>query len=101
VVLRVDANNFYYRNRDGDTWARRKDGGPPILLSASNAKRQWSYSLIDLEVNASVVWWNWGFAYTGNGIYRANADGSGWTAVDTGDDTVWAPLGGALIKRLK
>ena len=113
VVLRVDPKNFYYRNGDGDTWARGKDGGTPTLLSASNGRNPWSQWPVDLEVNASVVWWNWNVYGNTNGLFRANADGSSWTAVDTGaDTTTWGALrvddtavyyfhGGALIKRLK
>jgi hypothetical protein len=59
-----------------------------------------------------VVWWNWNLYGTTDGIFRANADGSSWTAVDTSDDTSWGALrvddtavyyfhAGALIKRLK
>jgi hypothetical protein len=112
VVLRVDPKNFYYRNVDGDTWARGKDGGTPTLLSAANGKGQWYQPFVDLEVNASVVWWNWNLYNNTDGIFRANADGSSWTAVDTSDDTSWGALrvddtavyyfhAGALIKRLK
>jgi hypothetical protein len=112
MVLRVDPKNFYYRNQDGDAWARGKDGGTPTLLSASNGRSTWSQWPVDLEVNASVVWWNWNVYGSSNGLFRANADGSSWTAVDTTDDTMWGALrvddtavyyfhGGALIKRLK
>ena len=60
----------------------------------------------------SVVYWNWlgGAPY---GIFRANADGTGFAAVDTSnDDSNWYGLriddaalyyahGGAIIRRLK
>jgi hypothetical protein len=66
-------------------------------------------------VNASVVWWTWtdSTVAANNGLFRANADGSGFAAVDTGSDpTVWSGPrvddtavyyfhAGALLKRLK
>lgn len=113
VVLRVDSANFYYRTANGDTWARGKDSGKPVLLSAQNSADPYSWqSFVDLQVNAQVVWWNWSVYNGANGLFRANSDGSAWTAVDPGTDTGWGALrvddtaayyfhGGALIKRLK
>jgi hypothetical protein len=60
-----------------------------------------------------VVWWFWAGSSNGsNGLFRANAGGTGFTAVDTATDYSWmGPRvddsavyyfhGGALLKRLK
>lgn len=113
VVLRTDPTNFYYRTANGDTWARGKESGTPLLLSAKNGVNQSSWqSFVDLQVNAGIVWWTWSVYNGANGIFRANADGSGWATVDSGSDQGWGALrvddtaayyfhAGALIKRLK
>lgn len=113
VVLRVDPTNFYYRTANGDTWTRGKESGTPILLSTKNGVNQAGWqNYVDLQVNAGVAWWNWSAYNSSNGIFRANADGTGWTAVDSGTDQGWGALrvddtaayyfhSGALIKRLK
>ena len=35
-VMRVDSDTIYYRNWDGEVWARGKSGGEPRKLSAGN-----------------------------------------------------------------
>ena len=64
-------------------------------------------------MNASVVWWMWGdVTNRPKGLFRAMADGTGWTGVDTGADSNWVGPrvddtavyyfhAGALLKRLK
>lgn len=66
----------------------------------------------DVDANASVVYWTV-FGATGPfGIFRANADGTGEQAVDTGNDRNWRGVrvddaavyyrhNGAIIRRLK
>jgi hypothetical protein len=117
TALAVDASFAWFVSKPNgdDGFIRRvpKTGG--AVEDMANCKQcfptrsQWP---VDLEVNASVVWWNWNLYGSSNGLFRANADGSSWTAVDTTDDTMWGALrvddtavyyfhGGALIKRLK
>jgi len=113
LAVRVDSRNLYYREWTGGVWAAPKDGGTARLLSTGNSSNGGGIGSIELDVNAFVAWWNWN-GTTGNlhGLFRANADGSGWTPVDTGADSTWfGPRvddtavyyfhGGALIKRLK
>jgi len=44
-----------------------------------------SYSL-DLDVNASVAYWNWTGGTAPYGIFRANADGTEFHAVDASNE---------------
>jgi len=92
--------------------ARSKSGGSVRQLSTPNGSGSF-VSLAELDVNASVVWWIWGDGFNRpNGLYRSKADGTGWTAVDTGGDFDWfGPRvddtavyyfhQGALLRRLK
>jgi len=84
----------------------------PRLLSTGNAASN-TVPFVDLDVNASVAWWTWtDFVNGTRGLFRANADGTGWTAVEKDNSTVWfGPRvddtavyyfrSGALLKRLK
>ena len=67
---------------------------------------------MEVEVNASVVYWNWIGGTAPYGIFRANADGSGFRTVDSSNDSSWYGLRvndtavyywhrGAIIRRLK
>jgi hypothetical protein len=67
---------------------------------------------MEVEVNASVVYWNWNGGDAPYGIFRANPDGSDFKAVITSGDTSWIGLRvddtavyywhlGALIRNLK
>ena len=110
LTVRVDSQNVYYRDSNGSVWGAAKSGGPPHLVSTGNAGRSGSD---ELDVNAFVAWWIWNGGFGGQpGLYRANADGTGWTAVETSSDSTWfGPRvddtavyyfhGGTLIKRLK
>ena len=84
---------------------------PIVVIDERTGARQLIWS--ELDVNASVVWWLWGDGTSApKGLFRAKADGTGWTAVDTGSDFSWfGPRvddtavyyfhAGALLKRLK
>jgi List-Bact-rpt repeat protein len=111
VAVRVDSRNVYYRDAFGAVWAVGKPGGTPRLLSAANGSSGWFHT--ELEANSFVVWWVWLDGSTGpKGVFRANADGTGWAGVDTSTDYNWSTLrvddtaayyfhAGALLKRLK
>ncbi|MFL5291737.1 MAG: InlB B-repeat-containing protein [Myxococcales bacterium] len=113
VAIRLDPQNVYYRDTSGAVFSMAKSGGAPLLLSAPNSGIV--SGPLDLDVNAGVVWWTW-MDSTGaatKGLFHANADGSGFTPVETGSDlTVWSGPrvddtavyyfhAGALLKRLK
>ena len=81
------------------------------VLSSGNGNGVY-YSGVELEVNASVAYWNWTGGSSPYGIFRANADGTGFHAVDTSNDGGWLGLrvddvavyywhSGAVIRRLK
>ena len=42
-----------------------------------------------MDVNSSVVYWAWEAGATPYGIFRANADGSGFAAIETDDHSGW------------
>jgi Divergent InlB B-repeat domain len=112
MAIRVDFQDLYYRESTGAVRAVAKTGGTPRLLSTGNTASS-TVPFVDLDVNASVAWWTWNdFANGARGLFRANADGSGWTAVEQDNSTVWfGPRvddtavyyfrSGALLKRLK
>lgn len=112
MAIKVDFQNLYYRESTGAVWAVAKTGGTPRLLSTGNAASN-TVPFVDLDVNASVAWWTWtDFVNGTRGLFRANADGTGWTAVEKDNSTVWfGPRvddtavyyfrSGALLKRLK
>jgi hypothetical protein len=113
VALRLDPDNVYFRDTTGAVFAMAKGGGPARLLSGANTGT--AIGPLDLDANGSVVWWTWMDATSGasKGLFRANADGTAFTAVETGSDlTVWSGPrvdetaafyfhAGALLKRLK
>ncbi|MCA1825426.1 MAG: hypothetical protein LC689_00620 [Myxococcales bacterium] len=89
-VVRLDFDTIYYRNLDGDTWARGKAGGDFHQLNTGNPRSN-NLTHVDLDVNAKVGYWPWN-DFTGNsrnGLFKANADGSGWTAIQTSSDALW------------
>jgi len=112
MALKVDFVNLYYRESNGAVWAVNKTGGKARLLSTGNAANN-TLPIVDVDVNASVAWWTWNdFASGPRGLFRANADGTGWTAVEQDNSPVWfGPRvddtavyyfrAGALLKRLK
>jgi len=113
VALRLDPQNIYFRDVNCGVFSLPKAGGVARSLSGPNTGPV--TGPLDIDANASVVWWTWmdsGNAAT-KGLFHANADGSGFTAVETGSDlTVWSGPrvddtavfyfhAGALLKRLK
>jgi len=113
TALKTDFDNIYVRSSRGDVWAVSKAHPALRLLSGSNGNaRGYHNGFTEIYSNASVVYWNWTEYQTTMGIFAARADGSGWTAIDTGQDSNWyCPRvddtaiyywhAGALLKRLK
>jgi len=113
VAVRLDPGNVYFRDTTGAVFAMAKAGGAARILSGPNTGT--STGPLDLDANAGVVWWTWMDTTNGatKGLFHANPDGSGFTAVETGSDlTVWSGPrvddtavfyfhAGALLKRLK
>jgi hypothetical protein len=113
VAIRLDPLNVYFRDTSGAVFSMPKSGGAPILLSAPNSGTV--SGPLDVDVNAGVVWWTWmdSTPAASKGLFHANADGSGFTPVETGSDlAVWSGPrvddtavyyfhAGALLKRLK
>jgi hypothetical protein len=112
LLVRVDPRNAYIRDDAGSVLAIAKSGGQPLILSSQNTGR--GASGFDFDVNASVVWWMWSDFGSGarNGLYRANADGSGFAGIDVSSDFNWGGPrvddgavyyfhAGSLLKRLK
>jgi hypothetical protein len=112
-VVRVDDQNIYYRNADGDAWARAKGGGSFTKLSSGNPRNSSAFN-IDLDVKGGVAWWTWNDQTPGDqhGLFRANTDGGNWMAAETSADSTWSAThadavsvyyfhAGALVRRLK
>ena len=108
--LRVDAQNVYYRDQAGNVFVRGKADGNLSMISGANGSGYMNNP--EVEVNAGVVYWNWTGGSAPYGIFRANADGSGFAALDSSNETSWYALrvdndavyyshGGAIIRRLK
>jgi hypothetical protein len=118
MALRLDPQHIYFRSymngcqaRSGQVLAVSKADWSVRSLSDGNGGNDCSYEL-DLDVNASVVYWNWGSGSTPYGIFRANASGSGFAAIDTVDDFNWPTVrvddqavyywkSGAIVRRPK
>ena len=116
-AVRLDAQNVYYRlaypgsaSTNAHVQVMSKTDFKVRDLSSGNGTGG-SYSL-DLDVNASVAYWNWTGGTAPYGIFRANADGTEFHAVDTSNDSSWLALrvddvavyywhSGAVIRRLK
>jgi hypothetical protein len=110
-AVRADPEFVYYRDNTGTVFAYRKSDKKVSVLSGGNSTASWSYSA-DVDVNGSVVFWNWTGGSGPYGIFRANSDGTGFKAVDTSNDQGWYGLrvddtavyywhGGAIIRRLR
>jgi hypothetical protein len=80
-------------------------------LSDSNGGSDCAYD-VDLDIDASVVYWNWNGGTMPYGIFRADASGTGFAAVETRNDSVWPTVrvdgqavyywrAGAIVRRLK
>jgi List-Bact-rpt repeat protein len=112
MSIKTDFEHIYLRNNSGQAYAVPKSKPSLVLLSAGNTSS--GSGQPDIDANASVVFWNW-LTYGSNptnGIFRANPDGTGFKAVDSGQDYSWyGPRvddtaifyyhAGALLKRLK
>lgn len=113
-AIKVDFENFYYRNLDGDTWSRAIAGGELHKLSSGNPRDNTVYQPIELDVHSKVAYWTWhdGSGSGLQGLFSSNADGTGWTAIEKSSDRYWyGPRvddhfifyfhAGALYRRLK
>ena len=103
----------FVRDTTGAVFGMAKTGGAARSLSGPNTGT--ASGPLDIDANASVVWWTWMDTTNSatKGLFHANADGSGFTAVETGSDlTTWSGPrvddtavfyfhAGALLKRLK
>ena len=118
-AIRLDSDNVYFRLSDdgfpstnsGHVQALSKSDFKVRTLSGGNGDDGFQI-LMEVEVNASVVYWNWIGGTAPYGIFRANADGSGFRTVDSSNDSSWYGLRvddtavyywhrGAIIRRLK
>jgi hypothetical protein len=117
LAVRLDSQFLYYRLSSSSTpsasgavyAASKSDPGKVTALSKGNGSYPYNS---DVDVNAGVAYWNWNSGQTPFGIFRANADGSGFAAVDSSNDNGWAALrvddtavyywhSGTIIRRLK
>jgi hypothetical protein len=120
-AVRLDAQNVYFRlgyygnpSSNGHVQVMSKADFKVRVLSSDNGNGGnggYFYGM-EVEVNASVAYWNWTAGTSPYGIFRANADGAGFHAVDTSNDVSWLGLRvddvamyywryGAVIRRLK
>ena len=112
--IRVDADNVYFRLGSSDPSLSGEVG----VVSKSDSRARIVSSgpsgsyFLDFDVNASVLYWNRTGGSGPYGIFRANADGSGYQAIDSSSETDWFGVrvddtavyywhGGAIIRRLK
>ena len=72
-AVRVDFSYVYYQDSSPGVWAVSKSSGVQRRLSSLNGS---GWMPAEFDVNASVVWWFW-VGGTNNGLFRANADGTG------------------------
>ena len=120
-ALAVDPQNVYFRLRvpgsartDGHVQVMSKADSSVRVLSTGNGPGHLAdYGTVpEVEINASVAYWNWTDSESPYGIFRANADGSGFAAVDSGTSMSWDGVrvddaavyylhDGAIIRRLK
>jgi hypothetical protein len=116
-ALRLDPANIYFRatystsDRPAGQVQVVSKSDFKVRTIANNGPGNYQYAM-EVDVNASVVYWNWTGGAAPYGIFRANADGSGFRAVDTSNDSSWYGLrvddtamyywrAGAIIRRLK
>jgi len=117
-AVRLDPQNVYFRlgysgasSSNGHVQVMSKTDFKVRVLSSDNGNGGYVYGM-EVEVNASVAYWNWTSGSSPYGIFRANADGAGFHAVDTSNDGSWLGLrvdgvavyywhSGAVIRRLK
>jgi hypothetical protein len=111
--LRADFKNIYLRANRGEAWSVSKASPSLKLLSGPNGTPNYYAYTSEIDVSGSTVYWNWlQYGAGTNGIFASNADGTAWTALDTGNDYNWTGPrvddtaayywhAGALLKRLK
>jgi hypothetical protein len=111
-AIRTDSQNVYYRTHEGGVYAIDKKAGSVVTIADSGTGA-------DLDVNASVVWWNDDWDPFKNpdpavmpGILRANADGTdvryvdseklaGWTSPRVDDRFLFYVRGATVVRRSK
>ena len=87
ITVRVDSQHVYYRDQNGVIFAAAKDGSESHVVSGNSGRA----FLIDFDVNAFVVYWLWTDPTPGpHGLFRSNADGTGFAGLDTASDNNWA-----------
>lgn len=109
-ALVVDSANLYFRAEGGQVMALSKSDFSVRTVSGAGAGGT-AQGWLELARSGSVLYWNWlnGAPY---GIFSANTDGTGLTAIDTSSDSDWhGPRvddtalyyvhDGAIIRRLK
>jgi List-Bact-rpt repeat protein len=117
-AVRVDPQYIYFRSwktpcdsASGQVQAVSKADFTVRSLSDGNGTNNCAYDL-EVDVNASVVYWNWTSGTAPYGIFRANASGNGFATIDSGNDFTWPTVrvddvavyywrAGAIIRRLK
>ena len=69
--------------------------------------------LVDLDVHSKIAYWTYvDLAPGAQGLFRANADGTAWTAIESSSDVYWGGVraddnyifyfhAGALYRRMK
>jgi hypothetical protein len=116
--VRLDPQNVYFRlgysggsSTNGHVQVMSKTDFKARVLSSDNGNGGFFYG-VEVDVNASVAYWNWTGGSSPYGIFSANADGTAFHAVDTSNDGGWLGLrvddvavyywpSGAVIRRLK
>ncbi|MCA1828590.1 MAG: hypothetical protein LC689_16830 [Myxococcales bacterium] len=87
-ALVVDSVNLYFRSAStGQVMALSKSDFRVRTLSGAGAVGS-AQGWMELALSGSVLYWNWlnGAPY---GIFSANTDGTGLTAIDTSSDSDW------------
>ena len=118
--IRLDSQFLYYRlsyyiRSAGNGWVQamsKSDFKTVTLNRDQDGSNGYYYPAMEVEVNNSVVYWNW---IDGNGlagVYGANADGSGRATLESSNNASYYTLrvddvaayywhAGAIIRRLK
>jgi hypothetical protein len=117
-AIRLDPQNLYFRlayyniPQNGWVQAMNKSDFKTVILNHDQDGSTGSSPSMEVEVNSSVVYWNWTGGKAPYGIFRANADGSERATVDSSNDSSYLSLrvddvavyywhAGAIIRRLK
>jgi hypothetical protein len=117
-AVRVDPHYVYFRSwktpcdsASAQVQAVSKADFSVRSLSDGNGTKACAYDM-EVDVNDSVVYWNWTSGTAPYGIFRANARGDGFAAVDSSKDSTWPTVrvddtavyywrAGAIIRHLK